>query len=261
MSQERKSRNDAEQLTLLPEGSPASRSVLPESRAARMMTATSGQKCYESFGKLHRLGSLLKTYLASSVLRSTMYLLTWKPKATPRSRLYYQLMLSVPRTGVTGYGLLATPNTLDGLPPKSPEALEREATVARPGRSKPANLRDQVVSMGLWPTPRASMTGSVHPNRSQDKFNNLESAVSKRLWPTPRASDSEGGKASIIPGTTTRISKAGTKRVAKLADIHGSGKLNPEWVEWLMGLPTGWTDLECLATAKSFRQRNGSERA
>jgi hypothetical protein len=22
------------------------------------------------------------------------------------------------------------------------------------------------------------------------------------------------------------------------------GKLNPMWVEWLMGFPTGWTDLE-----------------
>jgi hypothetical protein len=22
-----------------------------------------------------------------------------------------------------------------------------------------------------------------------------------------------------------------------------SGKLNPNWVEWLMGYPTGWTDL------------------
>jgi hypothetical protein len=22
------------------------------------------------------------------------------------------------------------------------------------------------------------------------------------------------------------------------------GKLNPTWVEWLMGFPTGWTDLE-----------------
>jgi hypothetical protein len=26
------------------------------------------------------------------------------------------------------------------------------------------------------------------------------------------------------------------------------GKLNPTWVEWLMGFPLGWTDLEESAT-------------
>lgn len=31
------------------------------------------------------------------------------------------------------------------------------------------------------------------------------------------------------------------------------GSLNPPWVEWLMGWPIGWTDLEPLATGK-FRQ-------
>lgn len=47
-------------------------------------------------------------------------------------------------------GIWATPNTLDGLPPKSEEALQKEMTIARPGRSKPANLRDQVSNMGNW---------------------------------------------------------------------------------------------------------------
>lgn len=31
------------------------------------------------------------------------------------------------------------------------------------------------------------------------------------------------------------------------------GHLNPPWVEWLMGWPIGWTDLEPLGTDK-FRQ-------
>jgi len=26
------------------------------------------------------------------------------------------------------------------------------------------------------------------------------------------------------------------------------GKLNPRWVEWLMGFPLGWTDLEASET-------------
>ena len=29
------------------------------------------------------------------------------------------------------------------------------------------------------------------------------------------------------------------------------GSLNPNWVEWLMGYPIGWTDLEGLGTPSS----------
>jgi hypothetical protein len=31
--------------------------------------------------------------------------------------------------------------------------------------------------------------------------------------------------------------------------LHG-GQLNPEWVEWLMGWPIGWTGLKPLAMDK-----------
>jgi hypothetical protein len=35
--------------------------------------------------------------------------------------------------------------------------------------------------------------------------------------------------------------------------IEAGGQLNPNWVEWLMGWPIGWTDLKPLGTAK-FQQ-------
>lgn len=36
----------------------------------------------------------------------------------------------------------------------------------------------------------------------------------------------------------------------------GAGPLNPEWVEWLMGFPIGWTELSVSETPSS--QRNSS---
>lgn len=36
-------------------------------------------------------------------------------------------------------------------------------------------------------------------------------------------------------------------------DSGQSGRLNPEWVEWLMGWPIGWTDLKPLAMDR-FRE-------
>ena len=106
----------------------------------------------------------------------------------------------------------ATPTTMDSLPPKSEEALFREATEARPGRSKPANLRDQVSNMDRWPTPtsRDWKDGRKVYDRKKD-------------------------------GTATQDTLG--RRLAAMGETV-SGALNPMWVEWLMGFPTGWTDLE-----------------
>ena len=42
-----------------------------------------------------------------------------------------------------------------------------------------------------------------------------------------------------------------------LATVAG-GALNPNWVEWLMGYPIGWTDLKDSATPSSRKLPNGS---
>ena len=39
-------------------------------------------------------------------------------------------------------------------------------------------------------------------------------------------------------------------RNTKPLNAEIGGPLNPEWVEWLMGWPIGWTDSEHSATAK-----------
>lgn len=51
----------------------------------------------------------------------------------------------------------ATPTCMDGMDPKTDKAIERERTETRKGRSKFANLRDQVVrGKAMFPTPRAT---------------------------------------------------------------------------------------------------------
>lgn len=59
---------------------------------------------------------------------------------------------------------------------------------------------------------------------------------SSRIWPTPTASDGMGG-----PGSSGRDGGPNLRTVV-------GGPLNPEWVEWLMGFPVGWTDLERSGT-------------
>jgi len=111
----------------------------------------------------------------------------------------------------------ATPTTMDTLPPKSAQALHKEATQARPGRSKPANLRDQISNMQNWPTP------------------------------VTRDYKDTGTKESM----TRALNKRDSPGLALMVGAATGGQLNPTWVEWLMGWPLGWTDLKPLVTDKS----------
>jgi hypothetical protein len=103
---------------------------------------------------------------------------------------------------------------------------------------------------GSWPTPRKSdHKGSGQTGKLRHR---LDYAVerggtkTRQTFPTPRAQDSyerrnrktmerivrEGGDVTL----TTRIK----------TEQEGQGQLNPDWVEWLMGWPIGWTSLEPL---------------
>jgi hypothetical protein len=53
------------------------------------------------------------------------------------------------------------------------------------------------------------------------------------------------GKKGVLPlGLGPQCSR---RAISKLENI---GQLNPEWIEWFMGWPMGWTELEPLGTDK-----------
>ena len=116
----------------------------------------------------------------------------------------------------------ATPTTMDKLPPKSEQSLLREATVTRLGRSKPANLRDQVSNMQNWPTPNS------------------------RDW---KDSQTAGNRKS--PGLGV-VAHQGTS---------DGGQLNPDWVEWLMNWPIKWSDLNGFNKQEFQRWQEASAEA
>tara|TARA_R100001015_G_C4462311_1_gene48789 strand:- start:120 stop:425 length:306 start_codon:yes stop_codon:yes gene_type:complete len=66
----------------------------------------------------------------------------------------------------------------------------------------------------------------------------------RKMWPTPTARDYKDSGKKITD--SNRMSLLGV-RVAnhdKSKWVENGGSLNPMWVEWLMGYPIGWTDLE-----------------
>ena len=69
----------------------------------------------------------------------------------------------------------------------------------------------------------------------------LTTAIKK--VPTPQAQD---WRSRSVEGAKRAIEKHAT-HLNEAIESQGGGQLNPPWVEWLMGLPIGWTDLKPLA--------------
>ena len=88
----------------------------------------------------------------------------------------------------------------------------------------------------MWPTPTANCsTGAGHQGRQGGL--NLQTAVK---WATPTVCGNYNKKGASAKSGDGLATQAG-------------GALNPDWVEWLMGWPIGWTACEPLETGK-FRQ-------
>jgi hypothetical protein len=111
--------------------------------------------------------------------------------------------------------------------------------------------RTSATVSGLLPTPVAIDAGSGRINRSRSPNAaarpTLAMMARKNLWPTPTAVTDSGGAALCKWGGSR--SRAKLRQMVTHEELNGA--LNPTWVEWLMGWPLGWTDLEPSATAKS----------
>jgi hypothetical protein len=166
----------------------------------------------------------------------------------------------MPRTDATEFG--SSPRKMTPTPTAS-DHIERNSTSSEklnPLTGKSVSL-DRFVK--FWPdaetqasgTPQMWLTplGSDAEKRGVPKVGGgLAGQV--HLWPTPTANeDAAGTPAGKMQGM-----------LGNHPDIRGTtqeewsrGSLNPTWVEWLMGFPTGWTDLkpsEMPSSRKSSRK-------
>ena len=104
------------------------------------------------------------------------------------------------------------------------------------------------MAVRLWPTPTAHLAkeggfpaeGRRNTPSLTWEMMQAELAATKRLWPTPNASDHRD-RGGASRGSIQRRKEKG-KQISLSMSVDG--QLNPVWVEWLMGFPTGWTDLE-----------------
>lgn len=213
--------------------------VSPGSKEAKKMTATSGLKYSALLKQNDQIGLFAKMFMDTLAWGSTQCFLTWKPKATPANRLLFQLAPSMPHTEETGSGLWATPRTTDGT--GGPRQLdERGRRISKSSNLVfGANLADQVK---MWPTPTVQDSNKATKKWRENHQNNLTAAVfnPEKMWPTPAATNYKGSVKDRYMGSETY--RANLDEAVRTH--REDGQLNPDWVEWLMGYPPGWTNLQ-----------------
>ena len=113
------------------------------------------------------------------------------------------------------------------------------------GATIQVRLEDQVKHPRLWPTPTASASRQSRP-RNRPNGMRLDEAVIK--FPTPTATAYKGWSPKHNRAESNDRIDYTIEREAHIQSIPG--RLNPEWVEWLMGWPIGHTGLDPLATVR-----------
>jgi hypothetical protein len=129
--------------------------------------------------------------------------LTWKVKVTKFSRLLFQLVPKVRRTGGIEFGLLQTPKSV----------------------------------MPLEPETSKIVNGRIFRESGEDYGMNL--AVQIAMLPTPNSTDYKGESTRSEGKERTDSDDDLPTRLGKNTGM----KLQPAFVEWMQGYPEGWTEL------------------
>ena len=117
--------------------------------------------------------------------------------------------------------------------PEAPNINSRRAV--REGR-QPKGQQHSLLAQAQWQT--ATVSTGAHQQKDGSMTDKLDRQV--KNWATARSGMARGNKFTYDRGKGNIEEQAG-------ASVQGGGKLNPRWVETLMGLPVGWTMPSCVS--------------
>jgi hypothetical protein len=190
--------------------------------------------------KLDPDSSLWRTAQCSFLEEEPESLQTLPRSGMTRGGLLWELPMSERRTKETGFGFWPTPKASDDKKARGNPFKNAQDTIRRGfSLSLP-----EAIAINKWPTPRScsAMASTITPESAwaENRFPNLETIVGRSVFPTPTRRDFKSGT-----GAQPREGHS-----PPLSNVVG-GTLNPNWTEWLMGWPLGWTDLKPLGMDKS----------
>ena len=212
-------KQDLKQLPLSQAAFPVSPSPPPENGRALRMNATCGRKCAALLPSCGPVGCLGKMLLASSIWGSTKRSLTWQKRDTLFSHSYFRLAASA--HGMSASELLSS-RLMFPTPLASDKSTCRDA----------ANLDVYLSDNGIF--RKRNRDGTIWSL-------SLSAAV---FYLTPAAS--EGYRSTLKPTAfqgKSPSSNLSAQVIHQEQPLSEKAALNPDWVEWLMGFPKGWTDV------------------
>jgi hypothetical protein len=194
----------------------------------------SGPSSSESFAEYDPESCLWKTSQGSLLPEWATFSATWPRSGMTRNGKAYPLPRLVPPISAGDFLLLHTPTAKANQ--LAPSMIGRH-----PG--------------GWWPTPTADLAEfplapATARLKAQNKHRPSGAKIGTSLrhdpriiWPSPKARD---GRSARSPNSTRQSPDLNDEAVNLHRNPDGTttGQLNPTWVEWLMGFPAGWTDLE-----------------
>lgn len=128
----------------------------------------------------------------------------------------------------------STPTTTDAAA-MSPEL--------RPSRIATGRKTDYLARQVQWATPQASDPEHSGPNQ-RDSSGRPALPAQAVQWATPQTRDNRSGGAERWANAEERSRNLNDQMAAQTKQ---NAKLNPRWVETLMGLPVGWVMPSCVS--------------
>jgi hypothetical protein len=235
-------------------------------------------KCLESLEKQNQDGLLEKMLKALLISTKAWYsdrcLMIWKTKVSKANVLLFQLQASVHGIKGNESGFLPTPTTMDhidrkGMRPSRAATNRKTGYLSEMIKMYPTPTQDSAsertkkysqggmplpMAVKMFPTPTASdMEGGAakdvqiqnghffRENKKGVRWGvKLRDAI--EMYPTPVSRDYKDA-AYNITWKESRDQKSSMPRQV-LKDNKPGGKLNPNFVEFLMGYPMNWTKID-----------------
>ncbi len=251
---------------------PANLSHKQGTEKEKMIQDTCGHTYGDTSNQLDLFGSSLKMSKDISRLDSPQSSAIWKKMVTDQRSEYLARLKSVRLINESESSSWPTATVFDVTGGAYPTELVNGQWRSKHSKdpNSPwygAKLKDAVeAAEAKWPTPTArdykGASGSGRQMRKGNPSDTLPNAV--KNWPTPDVAQAEKvsnrpnyGQVGLanhpdVHGTTVQRDPMQKDRLGQPGQDRSStngknqeqfGKLNPNWVEQLMGLPIGWTDL------------------
>lgn len=240
-----------EKLTSSAEDSLA-KTYLAQERARESMEseADCGLNLQESLARYDPVTHLWRTRQCSRFEGLGECLETFPKSGMMRNGSLWERTTAEPRTGESACGYWRTPDAGAGGEISDEKAADYAAGKPRKsGSAIQIRLCDQVRHRKLWPTP--TRCGNYN-RKSLSKKSGDGLATAVKTWPTPKCQDSRAALTDRGKSNLGEVVHGGTQTLPTK-----TARLNPNWVEWLMGWPIGWTDLKPLETGRFLSWRQG----